>query len=126
MNQYETVFILNPVLSDDQVKEAVEGYVEFLEKKNCEIIFIDKWGLKKLAYPIKKKNNGFYNLIEFRADSTVVADLEISFKRDERILRFLTVKLDKYAVDYNYRKRNNMLGKSKIAKEAEEVNLNNN
>jgi len=125
MNQYETVFILNPVLSDDQVKEAVGGYVEYLEKKNCEIIFVDKWGLRKLAYPIKKKNNGFYNLIEFKADNTVVAELEIAFKRDERILRFLTVSLDKYAVDYNYRKRNNMLGsaKAKLAKEAEEAEL---
>ncbi len=104
-NQYETVFIMTPVLSEDQMKEAVSKFHKLLAEKGAEIVFENNWGLKKLAYPIQKKSTGFYYLIEFKADSTTVKDLEIAYKRDERILRFLTIKLDKHSMAYNEKKR---------------------
>ncbi len=106
LKQYETVFIMTPVLSDEQMKETVEKYQKFLKAKDAEIVFEDHWGLKKLAYPIQKKSTGFYHLIEFRADPELIREWEVTFKRDERILRFLTVSLDKYALAYNEKKRN--------------------
>ncbi len=105
MNQYETVFIMTPVLSDEQMKEAVKKYQDFLKEKGAEIVHEEAWGLRKLAYPIQKKSSGFYHLIEFTNNGEIIRDFEVAFKRDERILRFLTVKLDKHAVAYNEKKR---------------------
>ena len=106
MNQYETVFILTPVLSDVQMKEAVEKFKGILTAEGAEIINEENWGLKKLAYPIEKKSTGFYQLIEFNAEPTVIQKLELNYRRDERILRYLTVKLDKYAAEYAAKRRN--------------------
>lgn len=105
MNHYETVFILTPVLSDAQVEEAVKKFEDILAANQCEIVSKENWGLKKLAYPIQLKKNGFYTLIEFKGEGTVVADLELAFKRDERIIRFLTTKLDKHAAEYAITRR---------------------
>jgi len=105
LNQYETVFILTPVLSDEQMKEAVKKYQAFIKDKGAEMIHEEAWGMRKLAYPIQKKSTGFYHLMEYKADGKLIADLELSFKRDERVIRFLTVKLDKHAVAYNEKKR---------------------
>ena len=105
MNQYETVFILTPVLSDDQMKEAVKKYEDHLANAGAEIVHEEHWGMRKLAYPIQKKSTGFYQLIEYKAEGNVIADVETELKRDERVLRFLTVKLDKHAVAYNEKKR---------------------
>ncbi len=105
MNNYETVFILTPVLSDAQVEEAVKKFEDLLTSHNCEIVAKENWGLKKLAYPIQLKKNGFYTLIEFKGEGTVVADLELAFKRDERVIRYLTTKLDKHAVEYAVTRR---------------------
>lgn len=105
INQYETVFILTPVLSDEQLKEAVDRYKELLKENKCEVVHEETWGLKKLAYPIKKKSTGFYHLFEFKADGTFIDKLELTFRRDERILRFLTVKLEKDAVAWSERRR---------------------
>ncbi len=105
MNNYETVFILTPVLSDVQVEEAVQKIEGLLKEKGCEIVAKENWGLKKLAYPIQLKKNGFYTLIEFKGEGTVVADLETAYKRDERVLRYLTTKLDKHAVEYAVTRR---------------------
>ena len=106
MNQYETVFILTPVLSDVQMKEAVEKFKGILAAEGAEIISEENWGLKKLAYPIEKKSTGFYQLIEFNAEPTVIQKLEVNYRRDERVLRYLTVKLDKYAAEYAAKRRN--------------------
>ena len=100
MNQYETVFILTPVLSDVQMKEAVEKFKGILAAEGAEIISEENWGLKKLAYPIEKKSTGFYQLLEFKAEPAVVEKLELNFRRDERVIRYITVKLDKYAAEY--------------------------
>ena len=106
MNQYETVFILTPVLSDQQMKETVEKFKGILAAQGAEIINEESWGLKKMAYPIQKKSTGFYQLVEFKAEPTVVEKLETNFRRDERVLRFLTVKLEKYAAEYAEKRRN--------------------
>jgi small subunit ribosomal protein S6 len=105
LNQYETVFIMTPVLSEEQMKETVKKFRDYLINKGAEIIFDDCWGMRKFAYPIHKKSTGFYNLFEYKADPTVIKDFEVAFKRDERIMRFLTVKLDKHSIAYNEKKR---------------------
>ncbi|HOI87180.1 MAG TPA: 30S ribosomal protein S6 [Lentimicrobium sp.] len=107
MKNYETVFIMTPVLSDEQMKEAVAKFQKMLKDKGAEIVHEDHWGLRKLAYPIQKKTSGFYHLIEFKAEGNIIQDLEVAFKRDERVIRFLTVALDKHAVAYNEKKRLN-------------------
>ncbi len=105
MNQYETVFIVTPVLSEEQMKEAVKKFQEYLKDNGAEIVHEEHWGMRKLAYPIQKKSTGFYHLIEFKAEGSLIAELEVAMKRDERIIRFLTVKLDKHAVAYSEKKR---------------------
>lgn len=106
MNQYETVFIMTPVLSDQQMKETVEKFKGVLADQGAEIINEESWGLKKMAYPIQKKSTGFYQLIEFKAEPTAIDKLEIAFRRDERVIRFLTVKNEKYAALYAEKRRN--------------------
>ena len=106
MNQYETVFILTPVLSEQQMKETVEKFKGVLAAQGAEIINEESWGLKKMAYPIQKKSTGFYQLIEFKAEPTTIDKLEIAYRRDERVLRFLTVKMEKYAAQYAEKRRN--------------------
>ena len=105
MNQYETVFILTPVLSDDQTKETVEKFKKVLTGNGAEIVNEEAWGLKKLAYQIEKKTSGFYFLVEFKAEPEVIKTLETAFRRDEKVIRFQTVKLDKYAAEYAVKRR---------------------
>jgi small subunit ribosomal protein S6 len=106
MNNYETVFILTPVLSDAQMKEAVEKFKDFLKADGAEIVNEENWGLRKLAYPIQKKSTGFYTLVEFQAEPTAIAKLETQFRRDERVLRFLTFRQDKNFAAYAAKRRN--------------------
>lgn len=106
MNQYETIFVMTPVLSDEQLKETVNDYKTFLKEKGAKIVNEDNWGLKKLAYPIRKKSTGFYHLFEFQAPGNAIGELEIAYNRDERLLRFLTVKLDKHAIEFNKKGKN--------------------
>ena len=105
MNSYETVFILTPVLSEDQMKEAVEKFKGVLVENGAEIVNEEQWGLRKLAYPIQKKSTGFYVLLEYTAEPTIVKKLDIAFRRDERVIRFLTFRLDKYALEYAQKRR---------------------
>jgi len=105
MNNYETVFILTPVLSDAQMKEAVEKIKDVLKSQKAEIVNEENWGLRKLAYPINKKSTGFYQLLEFKANPTIVDVLETQFRRDERIIRFLTFRQDKFAAEYAVKRR---------------------
>ena len=97
MNHYETVFILNPVLSEDQVKETVKKFEDYLVSKGAEMIHKEDWGLKKMAYPIQKKKTGFYHLFEYKVNGEAIAPFELEFRRDDSIMRYLTVKLDKHA-----------------------------
>ncbi|TPV33753.1 30S ribosomal protein S6 [Paucihalobacter ruber] len=105
MNHYETVFILNPVLSEDQVKETVKKFEDFLVSRGAKMISKEDWGLKKLAYPIQHKKSGFYHLFEFTAPGEVITTFELEFRRDERIMRYLTVKLDKHAIAWAEKRR---------------------
>ena len=105
MNQYETVFILTPVLSDEQAKETVAKFKNLLTDGGAEILNEEAWGLKKLAYHIQKKTSGFYYLVEFKAEPALIDKLEVAFRRDEKVIRFMTVKLDKYAVAYAEKRR---------------------
>ena len=118
MNKYETVFILTPVLSDVQMKEAVDKFKKVLTDNEATIVNEEEWGLRKLAYPIQKKTTGFYNLLEFDAEPTVVAKLETAFRRDEKVIRFLTFRLDKFAAEYAEKRRN--VRKAAAEKAAEE------
>ncbi len=105
MNNYETVFILTPVLSEVQMKEAVDKFTGLLTKENAQIVNQENWGLKKLAYPIEKKSTGFYFLLEFAAEPSVIKQFESNLRRDERVLRFITIRQDKFAKEYADRRR---------------------
>jgi len=121
MQQYETVIILTPLLSEEVSKEAIAKFKNILNEGGAEIVHEDNWGLKKLAYPIEKKTTGFYHLIEFKAPGELISKLEIEFKRDERVMRFLTIKLDKHALAYNEKKRSGAFNKKAEAPKTEEV-----
>ncbi|WP_421869142.1 30S ribosomal protein S6 [Marinoscillum sp.] len=110
---YETVFILTPVLSEAQMKDAVEKFKNVLVDAGVELINEENWGLKKLAYPIQHKTTGFYNLFEFKAEPSVINKLETEYRRDEKVMRFLTTALDKHAVVYNERRRKGEFNKKK-------------
>ena len=105
MNHYEAVFILNPVLSEVQVKETVSKFEDFLTSRGAEMIAKEDWGLKKLAYEIQNKKSGFYHLFEFKAPAEVLKAFETEFRRDERVMRFITVALDKHAIAWAERRR---------------------
>jgi small subunit ribosomal protein S6 len=106
LNHYETVFILTPVLSDSQMKEAVEKFKSVLTGGGATITHEENWGLHKLAYPIQKKTTGFYSLLQFDAEPTLIRTLETQYRRDERVLRFLSFRLDKYAYEYAEKRKN--------------------
>ncbi len=116
IKQYETVFIATPVLSDAQMKEAVAKYVNLIKDNGGEVVYEEDWGLKQLAYPIQHKTSGFYYLIEFKADPQFVATLETQYHRDERIIRYITVTLDKNAVAYAEKRRANKAAAKEAAK----------
>ncbi|UXP31321.1 30S ribosomal protein S6 [Reichenbachiella agarivorans] len=113
MKNYETVFILTPVLSDDQMKDAVGKFKKVLVDNGAKIVNEENWGLKKLAYPIQHKSTGFYQLFEFQGEPTIVDALEIEYRRDEKIMRFLTTALDKHAVAYNEKRKGGAFNKKK-------------
>ena len=116
MNQYETTFIMTPVLSDEDVKKTIATYIDFLKSKGAQIVEEDHWGLKQLAYPIRKKTTGIYHHVEYQAPGEVIDPLELALRRDESIMRFLTVRLDKYGVKYNDDKRAGLVGRNKTVK----------
>lgn len=123
MRQYEITFIIDPVLPGDEANKAAKSYEKLLQEEGATIVNVDNIGLKQLAYPIKKKNSGVYQCIEFQAETgSMIPKVELSMRRDERIMRFLTVKLDKYGVKYNEDKRNGLIGKAKKSKEDDNSN----
>ncbi|MCZ6692793.1 MAG: 30S ribosomal protein S6 [Bacteroidetes bacterium] len=120
MKNYETVFILTPVLSDEQMKDAVARFKKVLTTNKAKLINQEIWGLKKLAYPIQHKTTGFYNLFEYEAEPAVVDVLETEFRREEQIMRFLTVSLDKHALEYNGKRRKGAFNKKDKTEAKEE------
>jgi len=117
-NNYEAVFIMTPVLSDQQMKEAVDKFKTVLSSGGAEIVHEENWGLKKLAYPVNHKTTGFYQLLQFKSAPELIKKFETELKRDERIIRWLTVSLDKHALEYA-QKRIQRLSGQKAQKEAE-------
>ncbi len=117
---YESVIILTPVLSEKMLQDAVDSYKKLITENGGELIHEENWGLTKMAYPIQKKTTGFYQIFEFAAepDTDIVDKLELSYRRDEQVLRYLTIKLDKHAVIYNERRRKGEFNKPKEVKEA--------
>lgn len=105
MNNYETVFILTPVLSEEQAKEAVKKYEDMVTSDGGKLISREDWGLKKLAYSIQKKSTGFYFLLEFQAEGSLISKLELAMKRDERIMRYLTLKMEPHHLEYSVKRR---------------------
>jgi small subunit ribosomal protein S6 len=118
-HNYESVIIITPVLSDEQLKDTVSKFRKMITDDGGELVHEENWGLTKLAYPIQKKSTGFYHIFEFKADSEFIAKFELAFRRDERIMRYLTTALDKHAVIYNQRKRNGEFNQSKKDKNQE-------
>ena len=112
MNNYETVFIVTPVLSDAQVQEVCDKFQGVITENGGQIVNVENWGLKKLAYPIQKKTTGFYFLMEFTGEGAIINTLETQYRRDERIIRFLTFKQDKFAVEYSAKRRAKLANKS--------------
>lgn len=122
MNQYETTFIVDPVLSGDEIKQTAQMYLEHIKKEGCEIVHFDETGIRQLAYPIKKRSSGAYYTIEFRGDKSDLIDkLELAFRRDDHIIRYLTLKLDKHAVQFNLDKRAGKIGKKKTEETTEKA-----
>jgi len=111
---YETVFILTPVLSDVQMKEAVEKFSKVLTDNGAQIVNTEEWGLRKLAYPIQKKSTAFYCFLEFEGATDIVKKLETAYRRDERVLRFLTFRQDKYAAEYAAKRRSLKAQKTEV------------
>ena len=112
--QYETVFILTPILSEAQMRDAVEKFRTLITENGGSLVHEENWGLRKLAYPIQKKNTGYYNVFEYASESGAVVDvLETEFRRDERVMRFLTIALDKDSLAYNEKKRKGLIGRKK-------------
>ena len=121
MTQYETVVILTPVLSTEEAKSTMGNYVKLMKEAGAEMVHEENWGLKQLAYPIRKKTTGIYHLIEYKAQGDIVSRLEVAFKRDENVIRWLTTKEDKHAIDYNKRRANGEIGRKKEEVKSEEV-----
>ena len=114
---YESVIILTPVLSEKMLQDAIDSYKKLITGNGGQLIHDENWGLTKLAYPIQKKTTGFYHIFEFTGDFEIVDKLELAFRRDEQVLRYLTVKLDKHAMRYNERRRKGEFNKPKESKE---------
>lgn len=118
-NQYESVIILTPVLSEKQMQDAITNYRQLITDNGGEVIHEENWGLTKLAYPIQKKTTGFYHIFEFSAPADAISKLELTYRRDEQVMRYLTIRLDKHAAAYNERRRKGEFNnKPKAEKEA--------
>lgn len=112
MRNYEVTFIVDPVLSGDEIKATAQAYLDMLQQEGCTIVHTDEMGLRQLAYPIKKRNSGVYYCVEFQSEGgAFIPKVELALSRDERIMRFLTAALDKYGVKFNDDKRKGLIGK---------------
>lgn len=119
MNRYETVFILTPVLSAEQAAETVDKFKGLIKDAGGKLSHTEDWGLRKLAYPIQKKTTGFYYLLEFDAEGTVVQPMEVAFQRDERVIRWLTTKMDKHHHAYAEKRKAKLKNQPQASAEAE-------
>ena len=117
MRHYELTFIVDPVLSNEETQAIRQTYEDQVKKQGCTIVHVDDLGLKQLAYPLNKRNSGIYYSIEFQTENgEAIAPLELALRRDERIMRYLTIALDKFGVKYNEDKRNGLIKKTQRMK----------
>ncbi len=106
MRQYETTFIINPTLSGDEIKQTAQMYSDFLKEEGAEIIHLENMGVQQMAYPIQKRSSGAYFFLEYKSPSgEVINKMELAFRRDDNVLRYLTIKVDKHRAQYNIDKR---------------------
>jgi len=105
MQNYELMVIFTPVLSEEEYKAAQKKYADFIVANGGGIVHLNPWGLRSLAYPVQKKTTGLYWVMEYNAPSDINEKLKIQILRDEQILRHMVIKLDKYAVEYNLKKK---------------------
>jgi len=112
-NSYEAVFILTPVLSETQMKDTADKLKKILADNQADLVNEENWGLKKLAYPIQHKTTGYYFLFEFNSEPEALEAFELACRRDEKVMRFLTVSLDKHALEYNDKRRKGAFNKKK-------------
>ncbi|MGB4771055.1 MAG: 30S ribosomal protein S6 [Chitinophagaceae bacterium] len=105
MQNYELMVIFTPVLSEEEFKSSQKKYADFIVANSGEVVHSNPWGLKSLAYPVQKKTTGIYWVLEYKAQSDINEKLKIQLLRDEQVLRHQVIKLDKYAVEYNLKKR---------------------
>lgn len=115
VNHYELMVIFTPILSDEDTKKSIESYGNMVTDNGGEMIHQEAWGLRQLAYPIDKKTTGIYHLYEFKAPGELIEKIEIQFKRDDNIMRWMFTRLDKYGVEYNERRRKKLAEKKKEA-----------
>ncbi len=108
MNNYELMVIFTPVLSEDEFKGIQKKYTDFITDNAGVMVHTNPWGLKSLAYPVQKKTTGLYWVLEYTAPSDFNEKFKIQLLRDDKVMRHMFNALDKYAVEYNYRKRNGL------------------
>lgn len=118
-NMYETTFLVVPDNGESEYKKVVEKFEKMIKDHDGEIINLEHWGLRKLAYPIKKRNNAHYCFIEYKSTAPLIQRMEQEFTYDERIIRYLTVKLDKYHVAFNKKRREQGFGKKRDGSDSE-------
>lgn len=121
MRTYEVTFIVDPVLSTDEIKATAQNYIDHLKSENCEIVDLQDMGLRPLEYPIRKRSTGAYYSLEFKSETgEIVKKMELALKRDERVIRHLLVKLNKFGVQYNDDKRQGKIGLPRDKEESKE------
>ncbi len=118
-NQYELMVIFTPILNEDELKRLVGEYVKYIEDNGGELVHQEDWGLRQLAYEIDHKTTGIYHLFEFKAPGSLISELELLLKRDDHVMRFLTTRLDKYAVEWNKTRRERKAAKANEVKETQ-------
>ncbi|MBN1300896.1 MAG: 30S ribosomal protein S6 [Melioribacteraceae bacterium] len=111
-NHYESVVIINAALEDEQIDSIISRIEEFIKSNEGSITDIDKWGRKRLAYPIQKSKSGYYVVLRFKSERDFIAKLERTFRLDETIIRYLTVVLDKRALQYIEDEKNRQEGET--------------
>ncbi|MDX2249231.1 MAG: 30S ribosomal protein S6 [Bacteroidia bacterium] len=114
-NEYETTFILTPDLPEAEHKKAVDKFVNLIRENDGEVFNIEHWGMRRLAYPIERKTNGYYAYVEFRAYGDFIGKLDQAYRYDDQVIRHLTVKLEKHAVAFNHKRREQGFGLRKEA-----------
>ena len=115
MQNYELMVIFTPVLSEEEYKTAQKKFTSLVIENGGEVVNENPWGLKSLAYPIQKKTTGLYWVMEYKALPAFNDKLKVQLLRDESVIRHMFTSLDKYAVEYNNKKRSGVSNETEKA-----------